>query len=88
MAGLVTRLAAKVADTCGRSRTSAVEEHQGDVKERQKCSHQTVRRAPLVLLRDVSHIRKDHREGNGENSRHGDDGKVPPTGDDSFSFHP
>lgn len=84
MAGLVTRLAAKVADTWRRSRTSEKDEKPERREKEAGGAHQTVRRAPLVLLRDVRHVRKDHGEGDGKNSRHGDDGKVPPRGDDGF----
>lgn len=31
-----------------------------------------------MLLRDVGHIGKDHREGDGKDTGHGDDCKVPP----------
>lgn len=41
-------------------------------------SHQAIRCAPLMLLRNVCHISKDHREGDGEDARHGDDCKIPP----------
>lgn len=40
--------------------------------------HQTICCAPFMLLCDVCHVRKDHREGDGKNTRHGDDCKVPP----------
>ena len=31
-----------------------------------------------MLLRDICHICKNHRESDGKDARHGDDGKVPP----------
>ena len=46
----------------------------------QRPPYQAVRSAPLVLLCDVGHVRKDDREGNGEDARHGDHSKVPPEG--------
>lgn len=83
MAGLVTRLAAKVADTWKE------QEKKGDQMEKQEgqryqflsptlFSHQAICCAPLMLLRNVCHISKDHREGDGEDARHGDDCKIPP----------
>ena len=48
----------------------------------QRPSYQTISRAPLVLLRDVGHVCKDDREGDGEDARHGDHRKVPPEGEE------
>lgn len=90
MAGLVTRLAAKVADTwkethSGRARLSRLagamfDEADGFMSRGWTFPHQTVRCAPLMLLRDVGHVRKYHREGDGEDAGHGNDCKVPPEG--------
>lgn len=44
----------------------------------QSTAYQTVRCAPLMLLSDICHVRKYHREGDGKNTGHGDDCKVPP----------
>lgn len=41
--------------------------------------YQSIGGAPLVLLRDVSNIREDHREGHSKNPRDRDQGEVPPT---------
>lgn len=40
--------------------------------------YQTIGCAPLMLLCDIGHIGKDHREGDGKDAGHGDDGEVPP----------
>lgn len=45
-----------------------------------KGPYQTVRRTPLMLLGDVSHVGEYHRKGDGKDTRHRDDGKVPPEG--------
>ena len=51
-----------------------------DIKKWQQVGfpHQTVGSAPLVLLCDVGHVGKNHRESDGENTRHGDHGEIPP----------
>ena len=116
MAGLVTRLAAKVADTWVK-RVGETKFRWGwkRKKERKKnkqttnrlfmrlfethkkswivtnwfiwsISHQTICCAPLMFLRDVCHIGKDHREGNGKNAGHGDNRKVPPGGGKQFGL--
>jgi hypothetical protein len=41
-------------------------------------THQSIGHAALMLLRDVSHIGKDHRECNSEHTGHRDNCKVPP----------
>ncbi len=38
-----------------------------------------------MLLRDICHIRKDHREGDGKDAGHGNDCKVPPEEGKSLS---
>ncbi len=45
-------------------------------------SHQAICCAPLMLLSDVGHICKDHRESDRKHTRHGDHCKVPPVGSD------
>lgn len=37
-----------------------------------------------MLLRDIRHISKDYRKGDGEDAGHGDDGKVPPERTNAF----
>lgn len=49
------------------------------VKQHNPPSHPSVGRTPLVLLSDVGHIGKYHRERDREDSRYGNHGKVPPT---------
>lgn len=45
---------------------------------RQPSPYQTIGCDPLMLLCDIGHIGKDHREGDGKDAGHGDDGEVPP----------
>lgn len=39
-----------------------------------------------MFLRDIRHIGKDHREGDGKDAGHGDDRKVPPERRKEFGF--
>lgn len=52
----------------------------------QPSPYQTVCCAPLMFLCDICHIGKDHREGDGKDTGHGDDRKVPPERREWFGF--
>lgn len=39
-----------------------------------------------MFLRDIRHIGKDHREGDGKDAGHGDDCKVPPKRRQEYGF--
>lgn len=85
MAGLITRLAANVAETflekaqtrkCKKKRGIKRDDDDDDVL--MGYTHHAVSHTALMLLSDVGHIGEYNREGNGKHPRYRDNGKVPP----------
>lgn len=81
MAGLITRLAANVAETFQRRNREVNTKQRGKKRDGvvlRGYSYHAVSHTALMLLGDVGHIGEYNREGNGKHSRYRDNGKVPP----------
>ncbi len=81
MAGLITRLAANVAETFWRKNRDLNTKQSGkkrDDDELMGYTYHAVSHTALMLLGDVSHISEYNWEGNSKHSRYRDNGKVPP----------
>lgn len=83
MAGLITRLAANVAETFRRKNRDINTKQSGKKRDDDDdvlmgYTYHAVSHTALMLLGDVGHIGEYNREGNGKHSRYRDNGKVPP----------